>query len=146
MKSPTTKVGIIEPDGILYGSKIKDLIIKTINKIGNIDFAKLSGDFNPLHMDEDYALNTNFEKRVCHGMLLASFFSQLVGMYLPGKNSLYFSQSLNFRNPCFVDDEVIIAGDITEKKSNTRIITIKTTISRGTTIIIDGTAKVIVRE
>ena len=111
-----------------------------------IDFAKLSGDFNPLHMDEDYALNTNFEKRVCHGMLLASFFSQLVGMYLPGKNSLYFSQSLNFRNPCFVDDEVIIAGEITEKKSNTKIITIKTTISRGVTIIIDGTAKVIVRE
>ena len=111
-----------------------------------IDFAKLSGDFNPLHMDEDYASNTNFEKRVCHGMLLASFFSQLVGMYLPGKNSLYFSQSLNFRNPSFVDDEVIIAGEITEKKSNTRIITIKTTISRGTTIIIDGTAKVIVRE
>ena len=110
------------------------------------DFAKLSGDFNPLHMDEDYALNTNFEKRVCHGMLLASFFSQLVGMYLPGKNSLYFSQSLNFRNPCFVDDEVIIVGEITEKKSNTRIITIKTTISRGVTIIIDGTAKVIVRE
>ena len=111
-----------------------------------IDFAKLSGDFNPLHMDEDYALSTNFEKRVCHGMLLSSFFSQLVGMYLPGKNSLYFSQSLNFRNPCFIDDEVIIAGEITEKKSNTRIITIKTTISRGTTIIIDGTAKVIVRE
>ena len=111
-----------------------------------VDFAKLSGDFNPLHMDEDYALSTNFEKRVCHGMLLASFFSQLVGMYLPGKNSLYFSQSLNFRNPCFIDDEVIIAGEITEKKSNTRIITIKTTISRGTTIIIDGTAKVIVRE
>ena len=111
-----------------------------------IDFAKLSGDFNPLHMDEDYALNTNFEKRVCHGMLLASFFSQLVGMYLPGKNSLYFSQSLNFRNPCFVDDEVTIAGEITEKKSNTKIITIKTTISRGVTIIIDGTAKVIVRE
>ena len=110
------------------------------------DFAKLSGDFNPLHMDEDYALNTNFEKRVCHGMLLASFFSQLVGMYLPGKNSLYFSQSLNFRNPCFVDDEVTIAGEITEKKSNTKIITIKTTISRGVTIIIDGTAKVIVRE
>ena len=111
-----------------------------------IDFAKLSGDFNPLHMDEDYALNTNFEKRVCHGMLLASFFSQLVGMYLPGKNSLYFSQSLNFRTPCFVDDEVTIAGEITEKKSNTKIITIKTTISRGVTIIIDGTAKVIVRE
>ena len=123
---------------VTFSEKIDELLLT--------DFAKLSGDFNPLHMDEDYALNTNFEKRVCHGMLLASFFSQLVGMYLPGKNSLYFSQSLNFRNPCFVDDEVTIAGEITEKKSNTRIITIKTTISRGTTIIIDGTAKVIVRE
>ena len=123
---------------VTFSEKIDELLLT--------DFAKLSGDFNPLHMDEDYALNTNFEKRVCHGMLLASFFSQLVGMYLPGKNSLYFSQSLNFRNPCFVDDEVIIAGEITEKKSNTRIITIKTTISRGVTIIIDGTAKVIVRE
>ena len=123
---------------VTFSEKIDELLLT--------DFAKLSGDFNPLHMDEDYALNTNFEKRVCHGMLLASFFSQLVGMYLPGKNSLYFSQSLNFRNPCFIDDEVIIAGEITEKKSNTRIITIKTTISRGVTIIIDGTAKVIVRE
>jgi len=123
---------------VTFSEKIDELLLT--------DFAKLSGDFNPLHMDEDYALNTNFEKRVCHGMLLASFFSQLVGMYLPGKNSLYFSQSLNFRNPCFVDDEVTIAGEITEKKSNTKIITIKTTISRGVTIIIDGTAKVIVRE
>ena len=123
---------------VTFSEKIDELLLT--------DFAKLSGDFNPLHMDEDYALNTNFEKRVCHGMLLASFFSQLGGMYLPGKNSLYFSQSLNFRNPCFIDDEVIIAGEITEKKSNTKIITIKTTISRGVTIIIDGTAKVIVRE
>ena len=123
---------------VTFSEKIDELLLT--------DFAKLSGDFNPLHMDEDYALNTNFEKRVCHGMLLASFFSQLVGMYLPGKNSLYFSQSLNFRNPCFVDDEVTIAGEITEKKSNTKIITIKTTISRGVTIIIDCTSKFIVRE
>ena len=123
---------------IVFSEKIDESLLT--------DFAKLSGDFNPLHMDEDYALNTNFEKRVCHGMLLASFFSQLVGMYLPGKNSLYFSQSLNFRNPCFIGDEVTIEGEITEKKSNTKIITIKTTISRGTTIIIDGIAKVIVRK
>ena len=59
------------------------------------DFAKISGDFNPLHMSEEYASTTNFGKRVCHGMLLASYFSQLVGMYLAGKNSLYFS--LTFR-------------------------------------------------
>ncbi len=111
------------------------------------NFAKISGDFNPLHMDEEYACKTKFGKRVCHGMLLASFFSQLVGMYLPGKNSLYFSQSLNFRNPCFINDKITIEGEIIEKKSNTKMIIIKTTIyNQSKKCIIDGIAKVIIRE
>ena len=110
------------------------------------DFAKISGDFNPLHMSEEYASTTNFGKRVCHGMLLASFFSQLVGMYLPGKNSLYFSQTLNFRNPCFIDDNITIEGEIIEKKSNMKLITLKTTIhNQDGKCLIDGIAKVIVR-
>jgi len=110
------------------------------------DFAKISGDFNPLHMSDEYASSTNFEKRVCHGMLLASFFSQLVGMHLPGKNSLYFSQTLNFRNPCFVDDNITIEGEIIEKKSNVKLIILKTTIhNQDGKCLIDGIAKVIVR-
>ena len=92
------------------------------------DFAKISGDFNPLHMNNEYAEKTNFGKRVCHGMLLASFFSKLVGMHLPGKNSLYFSQSLNFRNPCFIDDLVTVSGEIIEKKNSIKLVTMKTTI------------------
>ena len=111
------------------------------------DFAKLSGDLNPLHMNEEYAKNTKFGKRVCHGMLLASFLSQLVGMYLPGKNSLYFSQSLNFRNPCFVNDEITIEGEIIEKKSSINFITLKTTIHNQNDIcLVDGIGKVILRE
>ena len=55
------------------------------------DFANFSGDYNPLHMDQNFAKSKNFKNRVCHGMLLSSFFSRLIGMYLPGKNSLYFS-------------------------------------------------------
>lgn len=110
------------------------------------DFAKISGDFNPLHMNDEYASTTNFEKRVCHGMLLASFFSQLVGMYLPGKNSLYFSQTLNFRNPGFIDDNITIEGEIIEKKSNVKLIILKTTIhNQDGKCLIDGIAKVIVR-
>jgi 3-hydroxybutyryl-CoA dehydratase len=110
------------------------------------DFAKISGDFNPLHMSEEYASTTNFGKRVCHGMLLASYFSQLVGMYLPGKNSLYFSQTLNFRNPCFIDDNITIEGEIIEKKLNIKLIVIKTTIhNQDGKCLIDGIAKVIVR-
>jgi 3-hydroxybutyryl-CoA dehydratase len=119
---------------------------KKIDEILVNDFAKISGDFNPLHTNEEYASSTNFGKRVCHGMLLASFFSQLVGMHLPGKNSLYFSQTLNFRNPCFIDDIITIEGEIIETKSNMKLITIKTTIHNQIgTCLIDGIAKVIVR-
>ena len=120
--------------------------LKKINEALVNDFAKISGDFNPLHVNKEYASSTNFGKRVCHGMLLTSFFSQLVGMHLPGKNSLYFSQTLNFRNPCFIDDLITIEGEIIEKKQNMKLITIKTTIHNQTgTCLIDGVAKVIVR-
>jgi acyl dehydratase len=111
------------------------------------DFAKISGDFNPLHMNNEYAEKTNFGQRVCHGMLLASFFSKLVGMYMPGKNSLYFSQSLNFRNPGFIGDLVTVSGEIVERKNSVKLITMKTTIhNESKKCLIDGIAKVIVRE
>ena len=111
------------------------------------DFAKISGDYNPLHMDDEYASNTIFEKRVCHGMLLSSFFSKLIGMYLPGKNALYFSQSLQFKSPCFIDDEIFVEGEVLEKSNSTRIITVKTTIHKNSgECLVDGQAKVIVRE
>jgi len=93
------------------------------------DFAKLSGDYNPLHVNEEYARKTNFKKRVCHGMLLSSFFSRLIGMYLPGKHALLFSQSLNFINPCFINDKIIVEGEIIDKSEGTKMITINTNIT-----------------
>jgi 3-hydroxybutyryl-CoA dehydratase len=130
---------------LFVGQKVN--FLKKIDEALVKDFAKLSGDFNPLHMNEEYASTTSFGRRVCHGMLLASFFSQLIGMYLPGKNSLYFSQTLNFRNPCFIDDFVTIEGEIIEKKSNMKLITLKTIIHNQTgTCLIDGVAKIIVQE
>ena len=110
------------------------------------DFAKLSGDNNPLHMDENYAKSNNFKKRVCHGMLLASFFSRLAGMYIPGKNALYFSQSLKFQYPCFVNDRIEIHGEVIDKSLATKIITLKTTISKDKRQIVDGIGKVVVRD
>lgn len=109
-------------------------------------FANLSGDHNPLHMDENYAKTTQFNKRVCHGMLLASFFSKLVGMHIPGKNALYFSQTLNFQNPCFVGDTVKVYGQVVDKSESTKILTIKTAIYNQAGIcLIDGIAKVMLR-
>ena len=76
------------------------------------DFAKISGDYNPLHMDEKFAQSRDFKNRVCHGMLLGSLFSRLIGMYVPGKYGLYFSQTLNFVNPTIVDDTVTVTGKV----------------------------------
>lgn len=111
------------------------------------DFAKLSGDYNPLHMDQNYAKSTKFGNRIAHGMLLSSFFSQLVGMYIPGKNALYFSQTLNFKHPCFINEEVLIQGEVKEKSLATKIITISTKILNSSDeLLVDGLAKVIIRE
>ena len=119
----------------------------TITELMLSDFAKLSGDHNPLHMNEEYASSTSFKKRVCSGMFLATFFSRLVGMYLPGKHALYFSQSLNFVNPCFVGDKITIEGEVIDKSVATKIITLKTTITNESRKkIIDGEAQVIVRD
>jgi len=111
------------------------------------DFAKISGDYNPLHMDEKFAQSRDFKNRVCHGMLLGSLFSRLIGMYIPGKFSLYFSQSLNFRAPCFIEDVVTITGTVTEKHNSTKMLTLKTVISnQNENCLVDGIAKVIVRD
>ena len=107
------------------------------------DFAKISGDYNPLHMDEKFAQSRDFTKRVCHGMLLGSLFSRLVGMYIPGKHGLYFSQTLNFVNPTTVNDTVTVTGKVISKNESTKIIKLKTTIKNSSHVLVDGEAKVI---
>ena len=72
------------------------------------DFAKISGDYSPIHMNEEFAKLTKFGKKIVHGMLLASLLSRMVGMYLPGKYALYSSQTLEFHNPCFVGDKITV--------------------------------------
>ena len=80
-------------------------------------------------------------------MLLGSLFSRLIGMYIPGKFSLYFSQSLNFRAPCFIGDDIKITGTVTEKHNSTKMLTLKTVISnQNENCLVDGIAKVIVRD
>ena len=73
----------------------KEIFSKKITESMLDEFSKFSGDLNPLHMNDEYADSSIFGKRIVHGMLLATFFSQLIGMKLPGKNSLYFSFCLH---------------------------------------------------
>lgn len=109
-------------------------------------FVKLTGDKNPLHLDEAYARKTEFGQTIVHGMLLGSFFSTLVGMLCPGKNVLYLSQDLRFRNPLKFGHMVTVAGVVTAKYDASKIMDIKTTIKdKQGTVIVDGLAKVKVR-
>jgi len=111
------------------------------------EFAKLTGDYSPLHMEEEYAHTTNFGHRICHGMLVGSFFSRLVGMYLPGKYGLLLSYSLRHLLPCFLDQEIKVEGRVVDKSSATRIITVSASVTDSFgKIIINGTLKVLVRE
>jgi len=139
------KINELSFDDIYIGQKTN--FSKKITESLLDEFSKLSGDFNPLHMNDNFAKSSKFGKRIVHGMLLASFFSQLVGMKLPGKKALYFSQTLNFRSPCYIDDELTITGEVIEKSDSTRIIAISTSIFNSSgTCLIDGMAKVIVDE
>ena len=129
---------------ISIGQRESFMIIITASMVEK--FSNLSGDLNPLHMDNEFAESSSFKKRIVHGMLLASFFSQLIGMKLPGKNALYFSQTLNFRSPCYIDDKIEIIGEVIEKSDSTKIITISTSIfNKSKTCLIDGIAKIIVK-
>jgi len=110
-------------------------------------FGRDTGDYNPLHMSEEYASSTSFKKRVCSGMFLASFFSRIVGMYLPGKHALHISQSLNFVNPCFIGETITVEGKVIDKSPATKIIKLETTITNESgKRVIDGKARVIVRD
>ena len=111
------------------------------------DFAKLTGDFSPIHMDKDYASTTTFEKRVVDGMLLASFLSKIVGMYLPGKHALYFSQLLDFRQPCFIGDTITVSSIVIDKSPSTKILKIESKITNQVgKILLSGIGRVIVRD
>ena len=123
----------------------KQFKISITNSMIN-DFAKISGDFNPLHVDEKYAQTTKFGKRVVHGMLLASFLSQMVGMYLPGKHALYSSQTLEFHNPCFVGNEISVTSKVIDKSQSTKIIKIESKISNEENkLLLYGVGRIVVR-
>jgi 3-oxoacyl-[acyl-carrier protein] reductase len=110
-------------------------------------FAAVSGDWSPLHVDESYARGTEFGRCVVHGMLLASLFSQLVGMRIPGKHALYLGQDLTFRRPVFVGDAVRAFAKVASKSDATRTIVLATEIrTADDRVAVSGTAKVKVRD
>ena len=114
-------------------------------------FREISGDENPLHKDDDFAREISkgrFSNHVSFGMLTASLYSTLAGMYLPGKNSLIHSlEEISFKKPVFVGDVLTVEGEVVDKLDNLRLIKIKGTIRNQEKSIVSGAKmKVLVME
>ena len=105
-------------------------------------FAELSGDRNPLHVDAAFAAHTTFGERVPHGMIAGMLFSRLIGMYLPGRDALYLSQTLEFAHPLPLTGTVRVTGSIRERSEATRTVRIQTSVSDGTNLLVRGEALV----
>ncbi len=114
----------------------------TITRQHVLEFAEMTGDKNKIHIDEEFGKTTVFKRNIAHGMLVGSFFSTLVGMHCPGENSLYLSQTLNFKKPIFFDDAIVVRGTVLEKNDSIQIITLKTEILKEGIVCISGDAKV----
>lgn len=80
---------------------------KIVTEQDIVAYADISGDFNPVHMDETYAQGTIFKTRIAHGLLTASYISAVFGMELPGPGAIYVSQTLNFKAPVCIGDHVV---------------------------------------
>lgn len=116
-------------------------LTKTITDAMIVEFANLTGDVNPVHLDADYAAKSMFGERIAHGMLMAGLISAVLGTQLPGPNSIYLGQDLKFRAPVKIGDTVEVVVVVTEKRDDKRIIKLSTTVSnqRGE-VVVDGTA------
>ena len=100
-------------------------------------FAELTGDHNPIHLDEDYARGTRFGRRIAHGMLTASLISSVIANKLPGEGAVYLSQTLQFVAPVFLDDTVTARVTVLQIREEKPIVTLETICvnQRGETLL-----------
>jgi len=94
---------------------------KTVTEEDIVLFAKVTGDHNPVHVSREFAEKTRFGERIAHGMLSAGLISAVIGMKLPGPGCLYLSQTLNFRGPVKIGDEITAHVEVAEVISEKRL-------------------------
>lgn len=120
---------------------------KTITETDVVQYAGLSGDFNPIHIDKDYARQTRFKQRIAHGLLTSSLLSQLLGMHLPGKGSVYMEQTLRFTRPVFIGDTITATATIQEIIAEKNIIKLLTECkNQKGELVLTGMATMLVPE
>ena len=119
--------------------RVFENIIVTEDMVNN--FALVSGDKNPIHLDNEYAKNTKFGGRIVHGMLLASFISKIVANNYPGEGSIYLEQDLKFKNPCYLNDTITVIIELINYSNNKYHL--KTLVMKDDKVLIDGNALIL---
>jgi len=133
------------------GYDIEDLSVgmtatfaKTVTDADIVLIAGVSGDNNPVHVNEDYARKTIFKSRIAHGMLSACFISTAIGTRLPGPGAVYVSQSLRFKAPVRVGDTVTARVTVNEVMPEKKQVVLTTVCTVGDTVVVEGEALMMV--
>ena len=114
---------------------------QTISEADVKAYAGISGDRNPVHMDDEYAEKSRYNKRIAHGMISSSFFSALFGTKLPGPGCVYVNQSLNFKRPVYIGDTVTAIITVTKIDEIKSRVYFDTVCKVKNKIVIDGQAE-----
>ncbi len=108
-------------------------------------FAEVSGDFNPIHLDEEFAKTTRFGRRIAHGMLSGAFISAVLGYEFKERKIIYLSQTMKFTAPVFIDDTVTATATVTKIREDKGIVTLETNCKKQTgETVVEGEAVVMV--
>ncbi len=115
---------------------------KTVTESDVQAFAEVTGDTNPVHLDANYAASTSFGQPIAHGMLTAGFISAAIGTKLPGPGCIYLEQSLKFRSPVYIGQEVITTVTVTDLNERRRRATLKTICECDGKVVVSGEATI----
>lgn len=107
-------------------------------------FATLSGDRNPLHLDEDFARARGFSGRVVYGGLILAQVSRLLGMRLPGRDGVWASIRMDFRAPLYLEEEAILEAVVAHLSEATGLVKVKLSVRVGDRLIASGSAESVV--
>lgn len=118
---------------------------RTVSEYDVAQFAAVSGDFNPVHMDAEAAAASPFGGRIAHGMLIAGFISAAIANGVPGPGAVYLSQSLAFKLPVRIGDTVTVRIEVLEVKARTRRVRLATVCrNQHDAVVLEGEAMVLV--
>ena len=117
---------------------------KTVGETDIYLFAGITGDANPIHLDDAYAAQTPFKQRIAHGMLSASYISAVFGTKLPGPGSIYISQTLNFRAPVHIGDEVVATVRISDLIEHRKRAIFSCACKVGEKVVVEGEAVIMI--